>query len=173
MGLGFTALNDMSRINDLLTKTSNEYTLEGQNPIENIFSQNPSTSNFITVLLGRDDDLDGVTDGTFTVSEIIPGLENITSTPKLVREGPGAGRWTALLDSLSVNGKDIPLNSSISGIPNGKSLASLDTGFTTSPVPPFMMNAIYSSMPGAIFSKAYDQWVVPCNSTADVRFTLG
>lgn len=172
MGLGFTVLNDISEINNLVTQAFNDDTL-GQNPINNIFSQNTSTPNFISVLLGRGDDLDGVTDGTFTVSEVIPGLENITSTPKLARQGPGIGRWTVLLDSFSVNGKEIPLNSSVAGMPSGKSLAQLDTGATDAAIPPFMVTAIYSSMPGAIFSEADDFWIVPCNSTADVRFTFG
>lgn len=162
---------DESAINSLIAAAGND--TAGHNPITNIFAQNTSAPNFITILLGRDDDLAGVSEGAFTISELIQGLENVTETPQLARQGPGPGRYTVLLDGFSVNGQNVMLNSSIAGVPSGQSLASLDTGATFSVMPTFMVDAIYSNIPNSLFVPEFDLWTIPCNSTADVRFSFG
>lgn len=146
----------------------------GESPLGNIFHQNKSLPNFITIMLGRSGDLDDTTDGMFTISEYIDGYENIEQTPKLARyDGGGSSRWSILLDSITVNGEKVALNSSTDGVPKGKSITVLDTGATQAQVPRFIVDAIYSSFPDAVYSEESDLWAVPCNASADVRFTFG
>ena len=78
-----------------------------------------------------------------------------------------------LLDSVSVNGQNVSLNSSTQGVPQGKSVAVLDTGATDASIPKFLVDAIFSQMPEAVFNETSKQWIIPCNSTADVRFIFG
>jgi hypothetical protein len=79
----------------------------GYPPLERIFRQDPSTPNYITVLLGRSDDPDEMFPGDLTVSELIPGYENVTNQPKL--PSINNGHWSTFLDGISVNGQIIEL----------------------------------------------------------------
>lgn len=81
-----------------------------------------------------------------------------------------------LLDSVSVNGKNVTLSSGTGtdeGVPEGSAVAVLDTGATDGSIPKVLADAIYSGMEGAVFNETSKQWIVPCNSTADVRFVFG
>jgi hypothetical protein len=48
-----------------------------------VFEQDCTTDNYITFLLDRRSDPGNTVTGQFTVSELVPELQNITSTPKL------------------------------------------------------------------------------------------
>lgn len=48
-----------------------------------LFSQNKTSDNYITFLLDRKGDPTDPFTGQFTISEIVPGFENITTMPKL------------------------------------------------------------------------------------------
>lgn len=51
--------------------------------LQRIFETNTSSSNYITLLLNRKNDPGQNITGQITVSEIVPGFENVTSMPKL------------------------------------------------------------------------------------------
>lgn len=58
--------------------------------LDRIFSQNRTTSNYITLLLDRLGDAGEPFTGRFTISEPVAGFENITSQPKMnVEKVPG------------------------------------------------------------------------------------
>lgn len=78
-----------------------------------------------------------------------------------------------LLDVISINGNNVTLNTTGKNVPPGKSVAVLDTGATDGSMPKFIVDAIYSQMPGAVFNASSKEWIIPCNSTADVRFVFG
>ena len=75
LGLG---PNDSSVIRKKLKKASSANTL-----LQRIFSADKASDNYISILLSRKKNSTDLTTGQFTVSEIVPGLENITSMPKL------------------------------------------------------------------------------------------
>lgn len=173
LGISFST-DDASRVEASIEKEYHNITM-GQSPLANIFSQNTSLPNFITVSLGRSGDLEDVSDGAFTISEVIDGYENILETTKLERiQVPGAfTSWAVVLDSMTVNGEQVPLKSVVQGVDSGKAVAVLDTGTTGAGVPKYVMDVMYSGMPNALYDSALESWVVPCNATADVRFVFG
>jgi hypothetical protein len=61
-------------------KSSN---VSGDPPLDRIFKMNTSTPNFMTLLLGRNNDPSETFPGDLTVGEILPGYEAISSTPQL------------------------------------------------------------------------------------------
>lgn len=144
-------------------------------PITNIFAQNPRAPTCFDVLLSRNDDPEDTAAGTFLIAEHLDGYEAIANQPKLYKQF--ADRWTVTVDKMSVNGKPFAFApSSVPGIPAGKVAAILDTGFSNPPIPPAAVDAIYSSIPGAV--NVTDptnpfQWLVPCNGTTNLTFTLG
>ena len=85
--------------------------------VDRIFAENTSTPNFITTLLGRSDDPTDTFSGEVTVSEVVPGYEAITSSPKLtvttvsVLSSAQNQHWQTLLDAngITVGGKAITL----------------------------------------------------------------
>lgn len=101
LGLG---PNDSSVIRKKLKKASSADTL-----LQRIFSTDKTSDNYITVLLNRKKNSTDLTTGQFTISETVPGLENITSMPKLdvdkVNRLLKAGELT--LRFLSVNETDL------------------------------------------------------------------
>lgn len=173
LGLGFNTDDGASPILSAVIDAYHNST-RGRSPLGNIFYQDKSLPNFISIMLGRSGDLDENSDGMFTISEYVHGFENIGNMPKLEQYDTGSqARWTVLMDGVSVNGKNIPLSSSLKGVPKGKSVTLLDTGATQARLPKTIVHTIYGSMPNAIFDKLHGYWIVPCNSTSDVRFTFG
>jgi hypothetical protein len=75
LGLG---PNDSSVIRKKLKKASSADTL-----LQRIFSADKASDNYITLFLNRKTNSSDLTTGQFTISETAPGLENITSMPKL------------------------------------------------------------------------------------------
>lgn len=55
----------------------------GDSVLTSIFNSNKSSSNFISFLLDRHGDPSETFTGQFTISEYIPGFENITSMPQM------------------------------------------------------------------------------------------
>lgn len=88
MGLG---PNDGSQVYDKLDKDS------GSSVLTRIFEQNKTSANYISFLLDRKGDPTSDFTGQFTISELVPGFENITSMPKLdvetVHKLLDQGRW--------------------------------------------------------------------------------
>lgn len=92
----------------------------GAAPIDRIFRANTSIPNYITALLGRSNDPTDTFPGDITISEVVPGFEDIRNQPKLnctqvSLYNLGDQHWQALLDpdGIEVNGKAISLPDSV------------------------------------------------------------
>ena len=76
---------------------------------DRIFQQNTSTPNYITFLLGRNDDPTDPPTGDLTVGELMSGYENVTSQPKLSVSSVSSAEienqhWQILLDADGIVG---------------------------------------------------------------------
>lgn len=125
---------------------------EGVTPLDNIFLQNSSTPNYITILLQRDDDPGDVFPGELTVGELVPGYENVTNQPKLPVtqvsiSDRGDQHWQLLLDDdglIGPDGKPIDFNSGVKQTSNkGQLTAVLDSGFSLPQVPTYVYNSTF------------------------------
>lgn len=154
-------------------ETANEL---GRAFITNLFAQNQSLPNNFDIQLGRETLDDPTGTNTFTISGHAPGFENVTEAPKLTRQMPD--HWTLYLDEMHINGEQFAFNKSIvSGVPDGKVLAVLDSGFSLPPLPAAAVDAIYSQIPGAVLynstNGALNGWIVPCDfAPVNVSFTF-
>ncbi|KAJ7255235.1 aspartic peptidase domain-containing protein [Mycena rebaudengoi] len=182
-GLGFNTPGS-SRINDAVQKAFGASETWGQSVLANIFAQHPTGSDYIGISLSRTGDQEGTADASLTISEYDSDYEAVQNAPKIPQFPQDSGAWTVLLDALTVNGKKIDWTSSVVGTPAGKTIVDLDTGTTNIMMPRRIVNAIYSSIPGAVlspnsrvpslkFSTTNDVWVVPCNATFDMKATFG
>jgi hypothetical protein len=86
-------------------------TSAGDPPIDRIFSQDTSISNFISVLLSRPNDTHETYTGELTISEILPEFQNISNQPKvpvsvLPSQISADQHFSVLLDSDGIIGPD-------------------------------------------------------------------
>ncbi|KAF7796361.1 hypothetical protein EIP86_007538 [Pleurotus ostreatoroseus] len=163
----FSALND-----EIRQQTNNANNDDGANAIFNIFAQNPDVPTFFDMQLSRANDPGDTSSGSFIVGSHVSGFENVSSQPHLPVINPG--RWAVPLDQMSVNGKTFQFNQSVvSGVPSGKILVDIDSGFSFPPIPSTAVDFIYSSFPGASLIAKSGTWIVPCNGTTDLKFTFG
>ncbi|KAH8831211.1 aspartic peptidase domain-containing protein [Flagelloscypha sp. PMI_526] len=156
--------------------------------IDSIFLQNTSTPNFVSYLLGRENDPTNALDGNITVSTVLPGYEKILDQTKVpavntINQG-GFSHWALLVDAIKApNGKNIDLKSTIKSNftdkfavnPNGKLVAMMDTGFTFSQVPSYITDAFYKDINGAkqINIGGVQAWVFPCTTELNITVTIG
>jgi len=113
----------------------------------------------------------------FTIGEIIPGLEAVTSYPKMPvqildpKEMAGQ-HWSLEVDAIiGPDGQRIKFSS---GVPNAKKpIAILDTGFSLPPVPRVVSDAFYGRVRNAQFSEDSGLWFVPCDQELIVGFVIG
>jgi len=162
MGLAFDTL-DGSTITSAIDETYNDRKL-GLSPILNIFSQNDSLPNIVTIYMDRTGDLEMTSQSSFTIGEYVEGLEHIQDEPKLPRfiAKDGITRWTILMDGMEVNGVSINIQTSAQGVPSGKTVALMDTGTSFALVPAAVASAIYSNITDAFYSRELGAWVLPC-----------
>ncbi|KAI6124124.1 aspartic peptidase domain-containing protein [Pisolithus croceorrhizus] len=140
----------------------------GNNAINRIFEQNPSsTDDYITLMLSRLND---------------PGYENVTSMPQLAVEmvyevTDQDQHWQALTDKnvgvIGPDGQPISVSSIVPKAPSGQLVAVLDSGFTLPQVPRSMSDAIYGRVQGAEWSTSQQAWLVPCGQLINLTFTFG
>ena len=143
-----------------------------RSPMTALFAQNPSLPDNFDVQLGRSTELHDIAEGTFLISSHAAGFESVTSAPKLPRVAPE--HWGIVLDAMLVNGRSFAFNQSrIQGVPSGKVVAVLDTGYSFPPLPPPAVDAIYGEIPGAVYDQISASWLVPCNSSTNVSFVFG
>ncbi|KAI1796364.1 aspartic peptidase domain-containing protein [Ganoderma leucocontextum] len=143
-----------------------------RSPITALFAQNPSLPNNFDVQLARSTELEDIAEGAFVISSHATGYENVTSAPKLPRVAPD--HWSVVVDSMLVNNQTFPFNQSrIDGVPTGTIVAALDTGFSFPPLPPAAVDAIYGSIPGALYDELSQVWLVPCNGSTNLTFVFG
>jgi saccharopepsin len=115
-------------------------------------------------------DLEDTDGGLFTIGEIDEEFAAVLNAPKLDQYPPGEGRWTTLMDGMSVDGKSVALNSSSNDVPSGSVITLLDSGNPTLTVTKSMRDAIYSGISDAVYSSSLDLWFVPCSATTIVEF---
>ncbi|KAJ7659832.1 aspartic peptidase domain-containing protein [Mycena rosella] len=141
----------------------------------NIFDQTPNVDNFIGISLSRTGDLEGSADASFTINELDDDYATVSSAPQLPLFPGTNGRWSILVDAISVDGVGIPIGSVVPNAPNGSLVVLMDTGTPTASLPPDILYAIYSQIPGASVAVQDDQmlFVIPCNSTSIVTVTIG
>lgn len=174
MGVSFDSASVINSASQEMFGSSNN---SGADSLSNIFSQN-NVSNSFDVNLGREVDIDGDSlsrlfigshDGSF------PDIIQQTQLPPVA-----AGRWSVAMDGMKVNSTPFTFNqSSVSGVPQGKLAALLDTGSSLALLPPAAIDFIYSSIPGSVFVGNVSivasslQWLVPCTGVTNVTMTFG
>ena len=168
LGLGFPGKR-ASNVDGAIREKYGDSATWGQPWIHNVFASNTTTPNFIAFDLARSDDLEDITGGTFDIGVYDPRYVAIQNAPKLPVFPPGEHSWQTLLDGIKVAGKDIPLVSGVTGAPKGKAVTVLDTGAPTSLFPNKMVNAIYESVPEAVYDSRLG-WILPCYATTVVEF---
>ncbi|KAJ7077525.1 aspartic peptidase domain-containing protein, partial [Mycena belliarum] len=148
----------------------------GKSALFNIFDQNPGMPRFFTLSLSRNGDQGGTADGDITIGEYDARYSEVQQAPLLPIFGTGA--WNILMDGISVNGVEIPWARDPNGtVPEGKVRGLLDSGTTGIVAPSDIVDAIYSSIPGAAQvpqdASIDGTWVIPCNITIDLHLTFG
>ncbi|KIY63915.1 acid protease [Cylindrobasidium torrendii FP15055 ss-10] len=154
--------------------------------LDRIFQQNTSTSNYITLLMGRQQDSDEVFSGNISISTISTGLEAVLDQPHLpvtmvpIDESKNQ-HFQVLLDHDGLRGPDgklIRLTTEVEQTGNNRQATVLvDSGFSLSQVPKSAADAIYGRIEGAEFrelgSGIGKTWIVPCTHEVNVTFKLG
>jgi hypothetical protein len=153
-GLGADGLIGLSQdaVSNIFEESMHSFhTNVGNTPLASIFEyQNQSTPHILTFTLGRDNTASSdPVQGTLTIGEILPGMEAVSTQPRLtiIPDVPGKNRkiplpWSILLDKdgIKVNGKTINLPKSAvnnSATPD-QLLVTTDTGFTLPQVPKYV-----------------------------------
>ncbi|KAF7367158.1 Six-hairpin glycosidase [Mycena sanguinolenta] len=151
LGLGFD-VNGGSEIDTAVRNKDGPEATWGQSVLSNIFAQNPDSSNFMGIALSRSGDQEGSADGSLTIAEYDPDYESVQNSPRLSQTPAGSGVWSVVMDSFKVGGNPIAWSSTVAGAPAGKTIALLDTGTTNILMPEGQIDAIYSTIPGAVFT---------------------
>jgi hypothetical protein len=169
IGLGFDG-QVASPITNKLVESGIAETF-GQPFLFNVFDETPEQNNFMGISLSRTGDLEGSAEASFTINEIDEDYAAVANAP-LVPVFPPS--WNFLVDGIFV-GQDLlpfPL-STVKGTPAGKAVVLMDTGNPSGTFPKSVVDALYSSIPGSVFSESDGAWVVPCNTTTIVTFSIG
>jgi len=165
--LGFDSL---SNVDSLVNKTGSS---SGRTLLFNAFSDNPSEPNFISFVLQRSSDPNDDVEGSFTIGETDPqytAIQNSPAIPTFPETFPN--RWNILVDSYLVGSQTFSVSTSVSGAPSNKAVVMLDTGTSYSYVSADIAQNIYGNVPGAQFSSALQQWVVPCTAEIDMAIQI-
>lgn len=153
----------------------------GDSPLFRIFSQNTTTSNFLTILLNRANDPGQTYNGEFTIAEVVSGYENITSQAKLkIKDVPTLTdtdqHWAVFTDAYGLIGPDgnpIDYDSIVPRAPDNQLVAVLDSGFSYSQVPRDVADAIYGRVASAEYDETNEIWTLPCDVELNITFKFG
>jgi hypothetical protein len=149
--------------------------------LDRIFQQNKTSQNFISLLLDRQGDPTDAFKGQFTISELVPGFENVTTMPKLsveLVEGlvDENQHWQILTDKnvgiIGPDGKPITQKTIVPKAPSGRLVAVIDSGFTFPQVPRSVSDAIYGRVQGAVYDSVNEYWTLPCDQMLSLTFTF-
>ncbi|PPR00466.1 hypothetical protein CVT24_004527 [Panaeolus cyanescens] len=155
---------------------------EGAPVLDRIFSQNRTTPNYFTILLGRDKDPTDFFNGSVTVGEILADYTAILNEPKITITKVPASQsddqhLQMLLDADGVvgpDGKPITIISAVEQTPNKRQpTVVLDCGFTLPQVPRTLSDAIYSRFQGSEYRQIAGvggAWTLPCVQEVNVTF---
>ncbi|THH07701.1 hypothetical protein EW145_g3204 [Phellinidium pouzarii] len=149
--------------------------------LDRIFQQNQTSRNYITFMLGRANDPGSTVTGQLTISETVPGYENITNQPKLdVVTVPGLTdrdqHWQMYTDVDGIIGPDgqpIVYESIVPKAPKGQLVAIIDSGFTLPQVPRSVSDAIYGRVQGAQWNTDNELWTIPCGQMLNISVKFG
>lgn len=177
---GFSGLiglgpNTGSKIRDDVDDSS------GDSVMNRIFLGNNFDSNYMTFLLNRQNDPMEQFTGQMTISEILPGYQNITSMPQITVEKvhrltDADQHWQIWTDAHGVIGPDgqpIDVKSFVPSAPDNQLVAVIDSGYTLPQVPRSMSDAIYGRVPGAVYDATHGYWTVPCDSLVNLTLVFG
>ncbi|KAJ7110705.1 aspartic peptidase domain-containing protein [Mycena crocata] len=141
----------------------------------NVFDAHPDDVNLIAISLSRTDDLESSAEETFTIMEVSEKFAAVTDTTPVPLFPGDSGRWSVLVDRITVDGVNIPIVANVKATPKGSLVAVIDTGTTLGTLPPDTLYAIYSQIPGASFEVDGDKmnFIIPCNATSIVTFVIG
>ncbi|KAI9062580.1 acid protease [Trametes sanguinea] len=172
LGLGF---NSLSPIWSAVEKKDGADVANqiGNTAVTSLFSQRPDIPSSFDLQLSRPKALDDVVPGTFLIGEHDENFQQVANAPQLPLVNNQ--HWSVAMDGMNVNGHPFAFNASrVTGVPSGKLVATLDTGFTLPPIPPAAVDAIYSTIPGAARTTQDNQtlWFVPCTASANVSFVF-
>ncbi|KAF9013318.1 aspartic peptidase A1 [Cyathus striatus] len=154
----------------------------GDSMLMNIFDESTTTDNYITILLDRKGDPADAFTGQFTIGEVVPGFENVTSMPQLDVETVSRllksdQHWQALTDKdngiIGPDGNPIQQDSIVPKAPDGQYVAVIDSGFTFSQVPRDISDAIYGRVQGAVYDSTNEYWTIPCGQYLNITFMFG
>ncbi len=153
----------------------------GDSVLSRIFSQNTTSSNYLTLLLDRQGGGNQSFTGQLTISELVAGFENITSMPKLgvdkVHKLTDADQhWQTYTDADGVLGPDgnaIVVDSIVPSAPDNQLGVVFDSGYTLPQVPRAMSDAIYGCVQGAEYNTASQAWTIPCSQEINLTFKFG
>jgi hypothetical protein len=154
-------------------------TSDAKPPVDNLFSQNKTTPNYLTILLGRSDDPDNQYPGDLTVGEIVDGYDDVLNQPKLnvTWAKYGNQHWSTLVDPGGIIGPDgQPLNvrTHVSSTKNSKQLTTMfDSGYTLPQVPADVAQEIYSQIEGAQLKNIDglgEIWTMDCSMEVNITF---
>ncbi|RDB14818.1 Aspartic protease 6 [Hypsizygus marmoreus] len=154
----------------------------GDTLLTHIWQQTQSEQSYITFLLDRKSDPTDPFTGQLTISELVPGFENITSMPKLDvdtvnRLLSSDQHWQALTDKnngvIGPDGNAVTVDSIVPGAPDGQFVAVFDSGFTFSQVPREVSDAIYGRVRGAVYDVKDEIWTVPCGQLIQISLQFG
>ncbi len=144
-----------------------------RSPMTALFAQQPTFPNNFDVQLSRPvTELDDTAAGLLAISSHISGYENVANAPRLPRAAPQ--HWSVAMDAMLINGQSFSFNhSQIAGVPAGKIVAALDTGSSFPALPQAAIDAIYGSVPGAVYDSIAEAWLVPCDRSPNLTFVFG
>lgn len=153
----------------------------GNSVLNRIFSQNATSANYLTILLDRLGDASNNVTGQLTISEIVPGYENITAMPKLQvdkvhRLTDQDQHWQVYTDADGVIGPDgqpMKVDSIVPSAPDNQLVVVFDSGYTLPQVPRKMSDMIYGRVPGAVYNEDSEIWTVPCSQMINLTFKFG
>lgn len=111
---------------------------EGNTPLDNIFLANPTAPNILTFILSRDDGAEfdpNAQNGELSINEVIPGHENITSSPQLpvLQDQFHVQHWQTVLDKngfIAPNGQAVNTSTFISDNYTDQMHVVIDSGFS-------------------------------------------
>jgi len=154
----------------------------GDAVLNRIFEQNKTTQNYISFLLNRAGDSNESFIGQLTISEVVPGYENITNQPRLSVEMVAGlinenQHWQILTDKdngvTGPDGRVIDISSIVPKAPDGTLVAVIDSGFTLPQVPRAVSDAIYGRVQGAVYDTTQQFWTLPCGQLLNISFNFG
>ncbi|KAF9454879.1 acid protease [Macrolepiota fuliginosa MF-IS2] len=154
----------------------------GDTMLTHIFESHSLSDNYVSFLLDRKGAPTEAFTGQLTVSEIVPGFENITSMPKIDvdkvnRLLKADQHWQILTDQdngiVGPDGQPLKVDSIVPGCPDGQLVAVIDSGFTFSQVPRDISDQIYGRVQGAYYDTTEEFWMIPCGQYLNLTFNFG